>query len=373
MMSASLAELDGWLRLASLGHMAPETRRMLIKACGGCGGIPSASSATLRSAGMSDAQAGKLRTKPDHLEATAKWCKQEDCHVLTADDPGFPKAFESLADAPALLYVQGDVECLNHPQIALVGSRKPTRGGLDTAHKFAAALATHGLGITSGLALGIDSAAHEGALAVDGITIAVMGTGLDQVYPARNLDLATRIRASGALVSELPLGSGPRKHHFPARNRLISGLATGVLVVEAAERSGSLITARLAAEQGREVFAIPGSIHNPMARGCHQLIRDGARLTETVADIFNEISGRLNRPQPKTGIEYEESVAEMPRDPHYQKVLDAMDFGPLSVADISQRSGLTIAEVSSMLLILELDSVVEALPGRRYARRPQER
>ncbi len=367
------SEVDGWLRLAQLRQVSRTTVLALLEKIGGAQALNAASPKTLLQAGLDEAEADALKRLPPTLAHTCDWLQQPDCHLVTLADSAYPTALKSLPDAPAVLFVQGDPDCLNHPQLAIVGSRKPTRGGTDTARRFATTLAEHGLGITSGLALGIDAAAHEGALDAEGITVAVMGTGLDQVYPARNLDLATRIRASGALVSEFVLGSGPRKHHFPARNRLISGLAVGVLVVEAAERSGSLITARLAAEQGREVFAIPGSIHNPMARGCHRLIRDGARLTETVADIFNEISDRLQIQGPAENPAITEPTAKSAVDPHYQKILDAMAFEPATVDDISQRSGLTIAEVSSMLLILELDSIVEALPDRRYARRPQER
>ncbi len=364
--------LETRLRIAQVQRCDPETLARLFESANELPKLLQQRSSVLRDIGLDESNIRRLHKTPATLEITKAWLEHSDNQLLAFNDGDYPTALKTIPDPPPLLYVQGDVDCLRHPQLAIVGARKATLGGRDTAHAFAATLASHGLAITSGLALGIDTAAHEGALAASGMTIAVMGTGLDQVYPAANHDLAIKIRQTGALISELPLGTGPRKHHFPARNRLIGGLCLGVLVVEAAEQSGSLITARLSAEQGREVFAIPGSIHNPMAKGCHRLIREGARLTESVADIFNEISDRLT---PPAYIEppVRSPSAEKPHDPLYERVLDALEFGPASVDQISESTGLTIAEVSSMLLILELDTVVEALPGRRYARRPQER
>ena len=265
-----------------------------------------------------------------------------------------------------LLYALGDTADLLLPLLAIVGSRKPTRGGLEIATTLADELCGAGFGVASGLALGIDTAAHRSALAAGGRTVAVLGTGIDRVYPAANQALATQIVAEGCVISEFALGSEPRKGHFPRRNRLISGLAMGTLVVEAALVSGSLITARLAAEQGREVFAVPGSIRNPMARGCHRLIREGAHLIESTGDIIAEL-GVMTETLKRT-VQEHAAPSETPLTPAHQALLDTMGFDPLTVDAIAKGSALTIAEVSSMLLILELGGFVESLPGGRYAR-----
>ncbi len=225
----------------------------------------------------------------DLVDQDLRWLEGPDNHLLTLGHPDYPTLLAELPDAPPLLFVHGDPGVLSLPQLAIVGSRNPTPGGESTARDFARHLAAAGVTVTSGLALGVDGAAHEGALDAEGVTVAVMGTGLDRVYPARHRDLAHRIAVRGALVSEFAPGTPPKGDHFPRRNRIISGLSLGTLVVEAALRSGSLITARLASEQGREVFAIPGSIHNPLARGCHALIRQGAKLVETGQDILDEL------------------------------------------------------------------------------------
>ena len=271
-----------------------------------------------------------------------------------------------------MLYVAGEVTPLSLPQLAIVGSRNPTGLGRDTALQFAQQLSRAGMVVTSGLALGIDAAAHRGALSVGAPTVAVVGRGLDAVYPAENAALARAIiEAGGALVSDLPIGTPPLKHHFPRRNRILSGLATGTLVVEAALRSGSLITARLAGDQGREVFAIPGSIHNPLARGCHRLLRQGATLVEEVADIFAEIEPIIGQMAGKTI----ESAANMPAssaptlDKEYEILLDALGFEPAGLDVLVVRTGLAAGAVASMLLILELDGRVQQQPGGRYSRR----
>jgi DNA processing protein len=253
-------------------------------------------------------------------------------------------------------------------QLAMVGSRNPTPGGVRTASDFARHLAHAGLVITSGLALGIDAAGHAGALAAGQPTIAVMGTGLDRVYPGSHRELAHRIAAQGALVSELPIGAQPRPENFPRRNRIISGLSLGTLVVEAAQRSGSLISARCAAEQGREVFAIPGSIHNPLARGCHALIRQGAKLVETAEDVVNEL-GALALAGTLQEVASPTPTDAAPRlDPEYAKLLDSIGFDPLPVDVLVATCGLTPAEVSSMLLQLELRGFVASSPGGLYNR-----
>ncbi|HDP89853.1 MAG TPA: DNA-protecting protein DprA, partial [Thioalkalivibrio sp.] len=261
-------------------------------------------------------------------------------------------------------FVAGEPRLLLTPQLAIVGSRHPTPGGRESAYEFARHLAGHGLTITSGLALGIDAAAHEGALAAPGLTVAVAATGLDRVYPSRHRALAHEIAEQGALVSEFSVGTGTRAEHFPRRNRIISGLAVGTLVVEAALRSGSLITARLATDQGREVFAIPGSIHNPLARGCHRLIRDGAKLVETAQDILEELdlSPTAGPPEQATDAPTVELDAE------YHHLLMCMGYDPVPIDTLVQRSGLTTEAVSSMLLVLELRNLVASLNGGRYER-----
>lgn len=286
-------------------------------------------------------------------------------HILSLRSPAYPALLKEIHDAPPLLFVHGRTDVLGEHQLAVVGSRNPSTGGERNALDFAAHLAGAGLVITSGLALGIDAAGHRGALHAQGPTVAVLGTGPDRVYPARHRDLAHAIADQGALVTELPPGAGPRPENFPRRNRIISALSLGTLVVEAAPRSGSLITAQCALEQGREVFAIPGSIHNPLARGCHQLIRQGAKLAETAEDILEELGALAlageARPVP--------APAEAPElsDDHSQ-LLDLMGYDPIPVDVLINRSGLTAESISSMLLILELQGYVESAPGGRYAR-----
>ncbi len=364
--------LDAWLRIAAVGSLDTETLRSLLAVAGDAQSIAGASDALFSEAGVTSDQATELRTPSVHLDATRRWLERDDHKLLTFTDAAYPSLLAQLRDAPPLLYVLGNLDALSFPLLAMVGSRKPTRGGLETARQFAAEFAGNGLGIVSGMALGIDKAVHEAALVAGGLTVGVLGTGIDRIYPAANQALAHQMAGEATLISEFPLGTEPRRYNFPRRNRLISGLALGTLVVEAAERSGTLITARLAAEQGREVFAIPGSIHNPMARGCHRLIKDGARLVETTADVFAEIGAltEIIREQlPESG----ENITLGPENPQimqpeYQELLEAMGFEPVSIDTLASRSGLTIAELSSMLLILELEAVVEALPGGRYAR-----
>ncbi len=264
--------------------------------------------------------------------------------------------------------MHGDPAHLCQPQLAIVGSRNPSPAGLSNARNFAAYLAGAGIAITSGLAVGIDGAAHEGALR-QGSTIAVTGTGLDRVYPAGHRDLAHKIAKNGVLVSEFPPGTAPRPENFPRRNRIISGLSVGTLVVEAALQSGSLITARLAVEQDREVFAIPGSIHNPQARGCHALIRQGAKLVETGRDIVDELSsllGTMEIPAPACTPESKNTGFQL--DPDYHKLLDSMGYDPISADALIATTGLTPEAVSSMLLLLELEEYVSSAPGGYYCR-----
>ena len=271
--------------------------------------------------------------------------------LLTWQDPKFPARLREIGGCPPALFFRGDPDLLALPQMAVVGSRTATPQGLETAEGFSAELSRRGLTITSGLALGVDAAAHRGALMAQGPTIAVCATGLDRVYPARHKALAEEIDRSGLLISEFAPGTAPRAEHFPRRNRLISGLALGVLVVEAARNSGSLITARLAAEQGRDVFAIPGSIHNVMARGCHQLIRNGAKLVESVDDILPPV----------------ETAAASSKH-RYQDILDALGDDPQGIDVLAQKTGFAVDVLSAALLELELEGRIAPAAGGRVMR-----
>ena len=298
-----------------------------------------------------------------------KWLEKTENRIIESDSDDYPELLRGIPGPPALLYIVGNAEALHMPALAIIGSRNPSRGGKENAYEFAKHLGRSGFCIVSGLAQGIDTAAHEGALAAGAMTVAFLGHGIDRVYPSVNRDLAHRISQNGTLVSEYPLGSPPRREHFPQRNRLISGLSLGTLVVEAARRSGSLITARLAGEQGREVFAIPGSIHNPLSRGCHQLIKQGAKLVENADDIVSELgslAGHLM--QNDTNQEKEESQ-NIEHDADYEILLNSLSYDPTSADELAENSGLTIDQVSSMLLILELEEKIEALTGGKYSLR----
>jgi DNA processing protein len=307
--------------------------------------------------------------------ADIEWLnKQSKVKLLTLEDPAYPKLLRQTAKAPPLLFVQGNLDCLHFPQIAIVGSRHPSVGGLENAHRFAHHLAANGFTITSGLALGVDAAAHEGALAGLGKTIAVMGTGLDKIYPTRHYSLAQRILENdGALVSEFPLGLGAHPSNFPQRNRIISGLSCGVLVVEAAIQSGSLITAKIALEQNREVFSIPGSIHNPLARGCHQLIRQGATLTETAQDIVDQLQGILSyqrhelatintsaMKQQKTKVIEENNKQDLTSlSAEERNLVTIMGFDPVAIDDLVERTGIPVGSLTAQLIGLEIKGFVE--------------
>jgi len=313
--------------------------------------------------------------RPDaaRLAADLMWLQRGEgrCLVVWGED-AYPPLLAQIPDAPLVLYVQGNVDALSSLQLAIVGSRNPTSLGRDTASQFAAHLVAAGLAITSGLALGIDAAAHRGALDAEGCTVAVVGRGLDAVYPRENEALAQRIlEHGGALVTDLPIGTPPLKQNFPRRNRILSGLAVGTLVVEAALRSGSLITARLAGEQGREVFAMPGSIHNPMARGCHRLLRDGARLVESAQDILSELApivGDLSYHKPRSHL-LQARAASPALDKDYEILLDALGFEPAGLDELVSRTALKTDAVASMLLILELDGRIQQQSGGLYCRR----
>ncbi len=305
-------------------------------------------------------------SRPEEFEAEQRWLAQEHNHLLTLRDVAYPALLREIPDPPPLLFVCGDPALLSSPQIAVVGSRNPTPGGCDNAQAFSAHLVQAGLTVTSGLALGIDACAHRAALAAGGRTIAVAGTGLDRVYPARHRDLAHEIARQGALISEFPLGTPPRRENFPRRNRIISGLSLGVLVVEAARESGSLITARLAADQGREVFAIPGSIHSPQSRGCHALIRQGAKLVETAQDLLEELDALAGAAH--AAVAHAARAPEAALVPDMRRLLEQLGYDPVDIDTLTARSGLTPDAVSSMLLQMELRGLVACCPGGKYQR-----
>jgi len=360
-------DLHYWLALLHLPGAGPVRLRALLEHYG----TPQAVCERGASDGSLEAELREALRAPawDAVERDLAWAGAGR-HIVTLEDPRYPPLLAQVHDAPPLLFVHGNVEALVQPQLAVVGSRNPTPLGEETAQQFARVLAAAGLTITSGLALGIDGAAHRGALAARGQTIAVFGTGPDRIYPARHRDLAHAIvDGGGALVSEYPPGTPPLPGHFPRRNRIISGLALGTLVVEAALRSGSLLTARSAAEQGREVFAIPGSIHNPLARGCHRLIRDGAKLVETAQDILEELAPQLRAVLAQEAVP---EVSEFALDADYRRLLDCLDFAPTAVDILVERSGLTADAVSSMLLLLELEGYVASAAGGAYARTSKE-
>ncbi len=324
----------------------------------------------LRSVGVSrpDTLQSLLDPEEEAVMPDLEWLEQPGSHLLTFHSENYPPLLRQLPDPPPLLFIKGDPTLLGTPQLAIVGSRSPSPGGAETAFEFARHLSACGLTITSGLALGIDAAAHRGALQGQGSTIAVMGTGLDRVYPATHRELAHEIAECGALVSELPIGTLPAKANFPRRNRIIAGLSLGTLVVEAAIHSGSLITARLAGEQGKEVFAIPGSIHNPLARGCHRLIREGAKLVETGEDILEELAGVIPSAIENGHAAEQPAATPVELDREYTRLLEIMGHDPVTVDTLVDRSGLTTEEVSSMLLVLELQDHVASMPGGLYSR-----
>ena len=342
-----------------------------LETLGGAAGILGAADSSRERAGLPPGAREFLRSAAAvPTEAERRWFDAPGHELLAFDDPRFPRRLRAIGDCPIAIYVDGGVDLLDEPQLAIVGSRNPTAQGRETAFAFAKYLARQGLGITSGLAAGIDTQAHRGALAAGGATIAVLGSGPDVIYPTHNSVLAAEIARRGALVSEFAPGAPARRAHFPQRNRLIAALTLGTLVVEAARRSGSLITARLAGEYGREVFAIPGSIHNPLARGCHQLIRQGAKLTENAEDVLGELDfSGVFATNPAAAAAATASVGEAPgMDNDHKILLDALGFDPADIDTLVARTGFKADAVSSMMLILELEGHVQAAPGGRYCR-----
>jgi len=352
--------LASWLRLSLTPGLGASTVRRLLSQFG----LPEAVLARKRAELAPIVPASALEAMDsarvgDRVSRALDWAAGTDHWIVTLADHTYPRALLEIADPPPLLYAHGKVELLQQPAIAVVGSRNATAQGEANAEQFAAALSKAGLSIVSGLALGIDAAAHRGGLAGPSSTIAVLGTGIDIVYPTRNAELALEISRKGLLVSEFPLGTPAASHNFPRRNRLISGLGRGCLVVEAALASGSLITARSAADQGRDVFAIPGSIHSPLSKGCHALIKSGAKLVESADDVLSELSGL--RPSGYA------STAQPTASPA-SGLLAVMGHDPVDVDSLCERAGLSAEQVTSELLRLELDGRVAALPGGLYQR-----
>lgn len=344
-----------WLKLSLVPGIGDRTLIQLVTAFGSPEAVL-ASSCNALTAYLTTKQIGALLGGPDIalLAQTEDWLTQEGHSLMTLADTDYPIYLREIADPPPLLYCLGRRELLNRPCLGIVGSRNATPQGILDAEAFAAALSNAGLTIVSGLALGIDAAAHRGGLIGSGSSIAVVGTGLDRIYPARNKNLAHQLADNGLIVSEFALGTPPIAGHFPKRNRIISGLSRGVLVIEAAPDSGSLITARVAAEQGREVFAMPGSIHSPLSRGCHALIKQGAKLVESAQDVLEEMAWTITTP-PASANAIEPDL-----------ILDAMDAAPMTADSIAERCGLTLDALSAKLLMLELEGRVATLPGGRY-------
>jgi len=358
-------ELAAWLRLTTTPGVGRDSVRRLLASYGDPLTALDAGASGWRhivAPAVADALARPPVTLPALIDDTRAWLEGDASRrILTLGDPGYPEAWLQTADPPNVLYTQGRLPLLKAPSLAVVGSRHATAQGLDNARAFARHLSGQGLTIVSGLASGIDGAAHEGALEGRGSTVAIVGTGLDRVYPKAHLALARRVAAQGLLVSEYPLGSPALAGHFPQRNRLIAGLSLGTLVVEAAVQSGSLITARLATEAGREVFAIPGSIHAPQSRGAHLLIKQGAKLVETADDVLQELRMPTLAAGP-AATPADASGAEAP-------VLDAMGHDPITLDSLGARTGMGAAELSAKLLTLELDGLVARLPGGLFQRR----
>ena len=353
-------ELRAWLWLSLVPGLGAGAFRKLLAEFGGPESILAAGASALRRH-LPEALAEAVRAGPDpaRIEAVLRWLEDPANSLLTLADEHYPAALLEITDPPPLLYIKGEPRLLARPALAIVGSRNATAQGTENARAFARELSDAGLSIVSGLALGIDAAAHRGGLEGASSSLAVVGTGLDVVYPARNRELAHALAATGALVSEFPLGTAPLAMNFPRRNRLIAGLARGCLVVEAAVKSGSLITARYALEQGREVFAIPGSIHATLSKGCHQLIKQGAKLVESSADVLEEL-GLASAPAQRA------APREAPAE--FREVLEALGFDPLDLDTLCARLGLTPETASAMLLTLELDGVVSRLPGGKFQR-----
>ena len=358
-------DLNAWLHLSLTTGMGGESLRKLLSALGTPEEVLSTSRLALTrivSGKLADAILdGDLYSDPAVVE---KWLEDPVNHVVTLADGEYPQALLLTPDPPPLIYAKGRLELLNHPAIAIVGSRNATAQGNSTAESFAAALGNAGLTVVSGLAMGIDAAAHRGGLKGTASTVAVIGTGLDKVYPARNRDLAHAIAGKGLIISEFALGTPPLAANFPRRNRIIAGMSRGTLVVEAALSSGSLITARLANELGKDVFAIPGSIHSTLSKGCHVLIKQGAKLADDAADILDE----LRMPQAATGIAGLSGASGSKQVTPNHPLLAHLGFDPCDADTLAGRAGQPVHEISAALTELELAGAVAALPGGLWQR-----
>lgn len=357
--SEELIERSLWVSLSNIHGIGSQTFCQLLNAFGSPAKVYAASFKQLSEI-VSEKIAVEIAKGVDEdiLDDTLHWLSQPNNHLVTLADPHYPKALLEIHDPPPLLYAKGNLTLLNQPGIAIVGSRNASVQGEKNAEAFAQGLCSYGLCIVSGMALGIDGAAHRGALKANGATIAVVGTGLDIVYPAKHRDLAHQIVEHGLIISEFCLGTPSKPQNFPKRNRIISGLSLGCLVVEANLQSGSQITARLSAEQGREVFAIPGSIHSPMSKGCHQLIKQGAKLVDSLQDIIEEL--KLNHATSNLLQQADNNITI--KNP----LLDLMGYEQMTLESLVHLSGLTVSEVSSMLMILELEGGVASLAGGQY-------
>ncbi len=363
-------KITNWLYLRHTPGIGDRTFHLLLDTFATADAAYNASHKQLSGLGLKSKVINALLSndKPD-ISADLLWNQEPDHHIITLHDERYPPQLKELTDAPPVLYIRGDPDYLLQPQLAIVGARNPTAVGRKAALEFAKHLSDAGITITSGLAIGIDGASHEGALQGLAGTIAVVAHGLDIVYPAQHQKLAQQITQQGAVISEMPIGIQPARGLFPRRNRLISALSLGTLVVEAAQKSGSLITARCAMEQNREVFAIPGSIHNPMAKGCHQLIRQGAKLVETASDILEELCFNV-KVAPGYLQKSDKNIQEKPKDstqaldPDHQKLLKCLAYEPTSIDELVNSSHFTAAEVASMLLIMELEGIIACQDGR---------
>ncbi|MDD2721178.1 MAG: DNA-processing protein DprA [Gallionella sp.] len=353
--------LRAWLTLSLTRGLGGEGARQLLSKFGSPEAVLAAPSSALKTLVKPEVAAEIAKgVAEDLLSATLRWLENDNNHIVTLGDSDYPQALLNISCPPLLLYAKGRLELLNRPALAIVGSRHATPQGINNAEEFATSLSGAGLCIISGMAHGIDAAAHRGALRGPGSTIAVVGTGLDRVYPAANRDLAHAIAEQGVLISEFPLDTPPIASNFPRRNRLISGMSIGCLVVEASLQSGSLITARLALEQGRDVFAVPGSIHTPQSKGCHALIKQGAKLTESAGDILDEIDGLMVAPvQAPAPLSPQEADSEL---------MELIGFEPVSMDALCQRTGLTVSQLSAMLLTLELEGRIATLSGGLFQR-----
>jgi DNA processing protein len=365
-----VSEVSAWLALWRVKGVGAKTYVALLDVFGSPSAVFSAPIVELKKAGLS-ANVAELIKRFDHdeIEPDLKWLENEGCHLMCWHDADYPVLLKEIPDPPPVLFIRGDRSLLGSLQIAMVGTRNPSPMALKTTQAFAKSFAKFGLTVTSGLALGVDQAAHKGALAATGATIAVAATGLDRVYPAQHKSLAEEIIKTGALVSEFPIGTQAKPGYFPRRNRIISGLSLGVLVVEAAIKSGTLVTARHAMEQGREVFAIPGSIHNPLSKGCHHLIRQGAKLIETADDVLEDLGNlSLVAIGAAVGEEADEALNSLSLEGDYAVLLEKIAFDPTSVDDLIAQTDFTAEEISSMLLVLELEGLVSSAPGGLFYR-----